>query len=140
MVVVSISLPDSLLTEVDAHADEHGYTARSEIVREGLRTVLSGDEHLDDATPQLSTFVVCFDYGDTRTERLISRVRHDADNFVIAHAHGHAEDCCLEFLLTYGTAAERRELAAELRSVAGVHTVEESVSSVTETTLLEAAD
>jgi len=139
MAVVSISLPDSLLAEVDAHADEHGYTARSEIVREGLRTVLSDADRADE-TPQLATFVVCFEYGDTRAERLVSRARHDAGDLVIAHAHGHAENRCFEFLLTYGTAAERRELAAELRSVSGVRAVEQSVSSVTETALPEAAD
>lgn len=140
MAVVSISMPDSLLAAVDGFADEHGYTARSEIVREGLRTVLSEASHVDGETERLSTLVVCFEYGDACVERTVSHVRHDAGDLVVAHAHGHAKGCCLELVVAYGTAAERRELATELRSVSGVLAVEESVSTVSETALLEAAD
>jgi len=140
MAVVSISMPDSLLEAVDSFADEHGYTGRSEIVRSGLRTVLSEATESATGDPQLATLVVCFDYGDARVERKISHVRHEAGELVIAHAHGHAEDCCLELLAVYGSPAARQSLAAELRAIGGVSAVSESVSGLTKTGIAEAAD
>jgi CopG family nickel-responsive transcriptional regulator len=40
MSVVSISMPEALLECIDEFADEHGYSGRSEVVREGTRTLL----------------------------------------------------------------------------------------------------
>nr|WP_317627638.1 ribbon-helix-helix domain-containing protein [Halorubrum sp. BOL3-1] len=40
MSVVSISMPEALLEHIDEFADEHGYSGRSEVVREGTRTLL----------------------------------------------------------------------------------------------------
>jgi hypothetical protein len=37
MTVVSVSMPDELLERIDSFADEHGYTGRSEVVREAAR-------------------------------------------------------------------------------------------------------
>ena len=40
MSVVSISTPKALLERIDEFADEHGYSGRSEVVREGIHTLL----------------------------------------------------------------------------------------------------
>jgi CopG family nickel-responsive transcriptional regulator len=40
MSVVSISIPEALLKRIDEFADDHGYSGRSEVVREGTRTLL----------------------------------------------------------------------------------------------------
>ncbi len=40
MGVVSISMPDELEERIDTFADEHGYTGRSEFVREAVRNLM----------------------------------------------------------------------------------------------------
>ncbi|RLM81042.1 ribbon-helix-helix protein, CopG family, partial [Halobellus sp. Atlit-38R] len=40
MTVVSVSMPEELLERIDRFADEHGYTGRSEVVREASRNLL----------------------------------------------------------------------------------------------------
>jgi CopG family nickel-responsive transcriptional regulator len=46
MGVVSISRPDELEERIDEFGEEHGYTGRSEVVREAVRNLL--DEFEDD--------------------------------------------------------------------------------------------
>jgi len=40
MSIVSISMPEALLERIDTFADEHGYSGRSEVVREASRKLL----------------------------------------------------------------------------------------------------
>jgi len=50
MTVVSVSMPDELLERLDSFAKEHGYTGRSEVVREASRNLLTEfeDKQLED--------------------------------------------------------------------------------------------
>ena len=50
MTVVSVSMPDELLDRIDEFADGHGYTGRSEVVREAARNLLGEfeDRRLED--------------------------------------------------------------------------------------------
>ena len=40
MTVVSVSMPEALLERIDEFATEHGYTGRSEVIREASRELL----------------------------------------------------------------------------------------------------
>ncbi|XVH31867.1 CopG family ribbon-helix-helix protein [Haloferacaceae archaeon DSL9] len=127
MVVVSISMPDALLDEVDSFATNGGYSGRSEVVREGLRAVLAeARTQNNDDEPVLSTLLVFFAYGDVAVEQRVSRCRHEADELVVADAHGHVEDYCVEVLVADGLRSEIDGFAAALRSISGVAAVEES--------------
>ena len=50
MEVISISLSDALLEQLDTFVDEHGYGGRSEVVREAARALFTEfeDRHFDD--------------------------------------------------------------------------------------------
>ena len=50
MSVVSVSMPEELLNRIDQFADDHGYTGRSEVLREASRNLLGEfeDEKLED--------------------------------------------------------------------------------------------
>jgi len=130
MTVVSISMPDSLRATVDEYADTHGYGGRSEVVRQALREFCTDSEPTDaEATPRLATLVAAFEYGDTSVERQVTARRREAD-CVVAHAHGHADGCCLEIIVVYGTARQRQQLTASLRAISGVDGVDQSVASL----------
>jgi len=130
MTVVSISMPETLRDAVDQYAETHGYGGRSEVVRDALREFCAETAPTDaESTPRLATFVVCFEYGDTSVERQITSRRREAD-CVVAHSHGHAAGCCLETIVVYGTASQRRTLAADLHAITGVDGVEQSVATL----------
>ncbi len=135
MTVVSISMPEALRTTVDQYAETHGYAGRSDVVRQALREFCAETEQTNaETTPQLATLVVCFEYGDTSVERQVASVRREAD-CVVAHAHGHAAGCCLETLVAYGTADQRKRLLESLRAITGVDSVDQSVAALPESQL-----
>lgn len=47
MPVVSISMPESLLDRLDEFIEDHGYSGRSEAMREGARGLFRVDENVD---------------------------------------------------------------------------------------------
>ena len=63
MGVVSISMPDALLERVDAFVDEHGYSGRSEAVRQGTRSLLGEFQTgAADDRRHVGTVTVVFEY------------------------------------------------------------------------------
>src|SRR6056297_1279921 len=108
MSVVSISLPEALLERIDEFADEHEYSGRSEVVREGTRTLLEEfqgrniDEH-----KQMCTVTVVFEYCRPAVQRRLTRVRHEYDAVVSATTHAHVQDkYCMELYVLEGTTEE----------------------------------
>jgi CopG family nickel-responsive transcriptional regulator len=73
MTVASVSMPESLLERSDEFADEHGYTGRSEIIREASRNLLGEfkDTRLEDRE-LMGIVTVLFDYNTTTVEEKIS--------------------------------------------------------------------
>ena len=63
MTVVSVSMPESLLNRLDEFAEEHGYTGRSEVVREASRNLLGEfeDKRLEDRD-LIGVVTVLFNY------------------------------------------------------------------------------
>ncbi len=126
MPVVSVSMPEGLLERLDEFIEDHGYSGRSEAVREGARGLLTevdGEANADEE-------VVCvvstmFDHG-TDVETRLSEIRHEHEDLVSSNVHGHACEACLELYVVEGTVGEIGSFVARIRTVNGVQTVEHS--------------
>ena len=108
MAVVSISMPDELLRRIDGFADEHGYTGRSEVVREGARDLLGEfeDRRLEDRE-LMGVVTVVFDFETTSVEGRMMRLRHEHDTLVASNFHSHVGDhYCMELFILDGTLEE----------------------------------
>ena len=88
MTVVSVSMPEELLERLDSFADEHGYTGRSEVVREASRSLLNEfeDEQLEDRE-LMGVVTVLFDYEATDVEQKMMYLRHEYDDLVTSNVH-----------------------------------------------------
>ena len=125
MPVVSVSMPQSLLDRLDEFIDDHGYSGRSEAVREGARGLLS--EVSADHTEGSAVCVVSamFDH-DTGAETALSALRHRHDELVTSSVHSHADGACLELFVTEGPVADIGSFVARIRSIDGVTSVDHS--------------
>lgn len=119
MPVVSISLPESLLEELDEFIDSHGYTGRSEAVRESMRTLISEGNGTELAQGGAFVVLVRFDH-DANVEVTLSQLRHSHDDLVTVTVHGHADGDCLELFVVDGTRDEIGSFLARIRAVDGV--------------------
>jgi CopG family nickel-responsive transcriptional regulator len=118
MAVVSISMPDSLLEELDSFADEHGFTGRSEVLREASRTLMEefDDSRLEDRD-LMGIVTVLFDYETTQVEESLIDLRHEYDSLVASNLHSHVGDHnCMELFVLEGTLDDISEFVGQLRA------------------------
>ncbi|MCU4926140.1 CopG family ribbon-helix-helix protein [Halobacteria archaeon AArc-dxtr1] len=127
MPVVSVSMPESLLEELDTFIDEYGYSGRSEAMREGARGLLTEfDEPELGGEPIVATITTVFGH-ETDAETRLSELRHSHQELVTSNVHSHAGDACLELFVAEGTVEEVGAFVSKLRSVSGVSTVEYAI-------------
>lgn len=130
MPVVSVSMPEPLLEELNEFIENHGYSGRSEAVREGTRRLLT--EVTNEAAGDGETACVVtaiFDHNSGAEGRL-STLRHDHESLVVSNVHSHACDACLELFVVEGVVDEIASFVARLRAVDGVNQVEHSFVSL----------
>ena len=116
MAVVSMSLPDDLLQEMDAVAGKRG---RSGFARAALRAHLSRKipaGHLH------GSITLAYDHGH---EARISEVRHAFHDVVLSLMHTHCEpEVCMDVLLVGGPSAR---IVALMRLLEGMREVRRAV-------------
>jgi len=128
MPVVSVSMPQSLIDRLDEFIDDHGYSGRSEAVREGARGLLAGIDDGYSKAHAVCVVTVMFDH-DTGAESALSRLRHRHGDLVTSNVHSHAGGACLELFVTEGSTEEIDSFVARIRAVDGVTSVEYSLLS-----------
>jgi CopG family nickel-responsive transcriptional regulator len=132
MTVVSVSMPDELLARIDEFAEEHGYTGRSEVVREAARNLLGEfeDRQLEDRD-LIGLVTVMFDYETTSVEEQMMRLRHDYEGLVTQHVHNHVGDrYCMELFVLEGDLESISEFVGRIRATKDTLTVDYSVIPV----------
>jgi CopG family nickel-responsive transcriptional regulator len=136
MTVVSVSMPDELLERLDEFSDEHGYTGRSEVVREAARNLLGEFEDRRLEGRQLMAVVtVLFDYETTTVEERMMRLRHDHESLVASNVHNHVGDhYCMELFILEGELEEISAFVGQVRATQDTLSVDYSVIPVDEFT------
>ncbi|WP_159902418.1 nickel-responsive transcriptional regulator NikR [Salinirussus salinus] len=132
MTVVSVSMPDELLERIDAFAEEHGYTGRSEVVREAARNLLGefDDEGLE-GRDLMGLVTVIFDYEATDIEQRLMHLRHDHDDLVVSHVHNHVGDhYCMELFILEGDLEDISAFVGQVRATQEILSVDYSVTPV----------
>ena len=132
MTVVSVSMPEELLARLDEFADDHGYTGRSEVVREAARNLLGEfeDRRLEDRE-LLGVVTVLFNYETTTVEERMMRLRHDHEGLVAANFHSHVGDHhCMELFVLEGNLEDVSSFVGKIRATRDTLTVDYSVIPV----------
>jgi CopG family nickel-responsive transcriptional regulator len=130
MTVVSVSMPDELLSRLDEFGDEHGYTGRSEVVREAARNLLTefDDRTLEDR-PLMATVTVLFDFDTGDAEQSMMELRHEHEQLVTSHVHNHVGDhYCMELFVLEGNLEAISEFVGQVRSTRDTLSVDYSVT------------
>jgi len=134
MTVVSVSMPESLLDRIDEFADEHGYTGRSEIIREASRNLLGEfeDKRLE-GRELMGIVTVLFDYDTTAVEEKMMHLRHEHEGLVASNFHSHVgEHRCMELFVLEGTLAEISTFVGKIRATKDTLNIDYSVVPVDE--------
>jgi CopG family nickel-responsive transcriptional regulator len=134
MTVVSVSMPAELLERIDNFAEEHGYTGRSEVIRDASRNLLGefDDRSLSDR-PLMGIVTVLFDYETTNVEEKMMHLRHENEGLVASNFHNHVgPHYCMELFVLEGDLEEISEFVGKIRATQDTLTVDYSVTPVDE--------
>ena len=132
MSVVSVSMPEELVERIDQFAEEHGYTGRSEVVREASRNLLGEfeDKRLE-GRELMGVVTVVFDYETTSVEEKMMRLRHDHEAIVASNFHSHVGGRhCMELFVLEGSIEEISTFVGKIRATKDTLTIDYSVLPV----------
>ena len=133
MAVVSVSMPETLIEHLDAFVAANAYAGRSDLIREGTRTLLTefDDEALSDRP--LTGFVACqYPFGSQRIDSELAELRHEHGAIVTTTNHTHVADRCLEVFIVEGDLEAISLFIGQVRSIERLETVEYSLTPLDE--------
>jgi CopG family nickel-responsive transcriptional regulator len=132
MAVVSVSMPEALIERIDDFAEEHGYTGRSEVIREASRNLLGEfeDKRLEDRE-LMGIVTVLFDYDTTNVEERMMHLRHEHESLVVSNFHSHVgTHRCMELFVLEGSLEEISAFVGKIRATKDTLTIDYSVIPV----------
>jgi CopG family nickel-responsive transcriptional regulator len=132
MTVVSVSMPEELLNRIDEFADDHGYTGRSEVVRDAARDLLGEfeDARLEERE-LMSVVTVLFNYETTGVEERLMHLRHEHESLVAANFHSHVGNhYCMELFILDGSLEAISAFVGKIRATKNTLSVDYSVMPV----------
>lgn len=114
MTIVSLSLPNQLIEDLDALQRSGGYAGRSELLRAAIRLLLddSKEKHLLKGHVNAVEVVT----HDESNEEPITRLKHQFEDIVKTHIHSKiSENNCVEVFLLEGDGKKVGQMAAALQ-------------------------
>jgi CopG family nickel-responsive transcriptional regulator len=115
MTIISISIPDKLITQIDKTMKEKGFASRSEIARQALRLYLTEDLKIEDINGEAAATVTLI-YKENADRRRLLETQHLHSGLVSTFLHTHIhEGFCMEVIILKGQAGLIRRFIDNLR-------------------------
>lgn len=109
MAVISVSLTDEILKEIDKLQKELGFSGRSEVMRAGARMLLADNREKEALEGRLNSVLLLI--HAQKVEDTVTEVKHDFEDVISTQIHNHLrEDKCLEVFILEGEAARIKQL------------------------------
>ena len=118
-------MTERLRDDLDRFADEHGYTGRSEVIREACQSLLEEYRETEEAERRVvGTVTAVFGYDEPEIERRMMDIRHEFEGSIRSNSHNCLADNegCVESFVVEASHAD------VLRFIGTVRAADESVS------------
>lgn len=121
MTIVSISVPDELLSRFDEVSRSKGFRNRSDSVREAMRSAVDEAEWQDSEGENRIVITMVYDEAGPRGELSVLQHRYEEIQMML---HLHLEKGqCMEVFIARGSNAILREILGKIRKVKGVRSI-----------------
>lgn len=115
MTIISISLNDRLIKEMDRFQKELGYSGRSEIIRSGLRMLIASEKEKSSLYGKVAGTLIVVNEEEHNED--ISGIRHKYNEIIKTQIHNHLDNHkCLQIFILEGDAGKVRMLMNELQT------------------------
>jgi CopG family nickel-responsive transcriptional regulator len=103
MPIVSISLNDEILSELDKLQSTMGFTGRSEAIRAGIRAFVSEEKQKSDLSGDINAILLVV--HNDEFDHIVSGIAHNFENLITTHLHSKIEkEKCMELFVISGNA------------------------------------
>jgi CopG family transcriptional regulator, nickel-responsive regulator len=130
--IISLSLPNELLEQLDKILGEDRSANRSEIVRQAVRMYLTQYNELEEIKGNvIATITVLYEKAEENKE--LFKLQHEFDDMITAYLHAHlSETSCLEVMVVKGDSERLRSLIDGLKGNKPVKQIKFSIMSINE--------
>lgn len=103
MPIISISLNNEILSEVDKLKKSMGFSGRSEIIRAGIRNLISEERQRSNLSGLIHAILVVV--HDEESEQIVTGIKHSYEDLIDTHLHSKIDgNKCMELFLLRGQA------------------------------------
>ncbi len=125
----SVSLEEELLERFEEYISCHGYSNRSEAIRDLIRRKLVNEEWEQDSEV-VGVVTLVYNHHQSQLQETITELQHRFYQLIISTTHVHMDHHnCLEVTIVKGKASMVRELAEGMIALRGVKNGSLTVSS-----------
>src|SRR5438093_10530380 len=122
MPIVSISLNEDILSEIDRMQKTMGFSGRSEIIRAGIRNLISEEKQRG----SLSGFIhaILMIIHDEDSEQIVTGIKHNYEDLIGTHLHSKVDgNRCTELSLLNANAAKISTMPKDFRTTRKMESV-----------------
>lgn len=117
----TVSLPPTLMRQLDAMMTEKGYTNRSLAIADMIRAELVEHQQRTGRGEIAGTITLVYDHHRQHVQETLTDLQHDHHDLIISTLHVHLDHRnCLEVLVVRGAAPRIQRIADELIAAKGV--------------------
>lgn len=109
MPIVSISLNDDIINDINKLQKNLGFSGRSEIVRAGIRNILAEHKERQDLIGEQSALLLVI--HQERDDDQVTSMRHEYEEIITTHLHSKIDnDRCVEVFLLRGNSTSIKNM------------------------------
>ncbi len=122
MPIVSISLNDEILSELDKLQTSMGFSGRSEAIRAGIRTFVSEEKQKGDLSGNIHAILLVV--HNDQFDHVVSGITHNFEDLITTHLHSKIEkEKCMELFLINGDAQKVSTITKDFQTNKNMDTV-----------------
>jgi len=122
MPIVSISLNEEILTELDKLQTSMGFSGRSEAIRAGIRTFVSEEKQKADLSGNIHAILLVV--HNDQFDHVVSGITHNFEDLITTHLHSKIEkEKCMELFLINGDAQKVSTITKDFQTNKNMDTV-----------------
>lgn len=130
MVIISLSIPDELLKQLDRILGEEWYASRSEVVRQALRKYIAEYKELENMKGTIIATITALYEKRDKSEGL-THLQHEFADVMTTYLHSHlAGNSCLEVMVVKGSSKRLKDLMDGLKANKHVKQLKFSTMSI----------
>ncbi|KYH38277.1 MAG: NAD+ synthetase [Candidatus Hecatellales archaeon B24] len=116
MTVVSLSIPDRLLEELDSSIERWGFASRSEALRQAVRFFIEEQRSLREVEGKVIAIVTVVYEKAAKSDRMLA-LQHEWGSIVLTFLHTHVDKAsCLEVMVVKGLIRSIRKLVNAMKA------------------------